>query len=1102
MAQILYNTAFMKKEAELPFDLRGYLDYIVENDIVDKCVLIVPTGKYEQKIQKDVVFKYFERWHKPCGRMNVMTLLDFGKRLLNLSLDDVAQANSKYTFISEAMQLFIFNNAINNLTDKQELDFFVSKTSASISLKVVDKLKSIILGLKEDGITPDSMWAECTVVQGVTSAERRFRDVQKIYIEYENILSNKDFLDAPSVYNTLAKSEISKFSVREVFPDCQFIMLTGFSEFKLPEVEFLRQFSEIEIPLVINVDFSNITGPFIEYLPENVRRLRRFGEMKKYSADETKVDVRSVSEHISRWLFNPATRLYKPELLEQIKVVALDNKVAEVEYLAKLVRYLVANEGMKLSDICICMRQPQDYSDLFREIFSENGITINVSDRFGLSEASPILFLFLLLKIANTWELSDIKKLLLFDIGKGKDFANILDCLVKVSKEHRIIGGRNSGFIENILKNYLDYYERKNEVNAGLDEYEKKDIERQIKEIKYAIKAVEQLKALLPSKEQSTISDFVGKLFEIIEKTKLYEHLIDSYVSYMPEIANNRRIISLSNFQLLEEVEKGGQALSAFIAVLNEWMEYDGDSGRRYSLKELCNMLETLVAGGRYQISEKLNLGVKITDIEQSRGLQFKVMLLCGAVDGVFPQMFKTDTFLGKELPESEERHQDGERILFYQFLTNNKELLDAGKMKIYITYPTKEDDTPLIRSHFINELFSIITEDGTLDERIYKVEIGMCSDLEETIYTTDISSLAFDKLLKGEDNTLLEKIIDIQEEQNGKNTNKHSTTSEERTERTMKLQEFLGEKEYSVTELEEYLLCPYKYFLSKIVKLEEEMDYAEDSLNPLEIGNYLHKILETFYIRGKKESGKECYDVDTNAAFDEYIEILNGIMDDYVRELDFPMFKYDKERLRNRLRYWLQAEIEKRKGGWKWNSTNFEFKFGGKDIYGNKILPSLLTNEVGNIKLQGKIDRIEQDETHFVISDYKLSGSSIKSFNKIRNGEALQIPLYMMALKNIPNYVYKDLEAMGGLYYDMNPSDGKLVNWGIKEKEEEDGKNRYAVERDELNDILRKSVDIAIEQKEQINGLQFPMNAGNERKNCMYCNFKKICKQRNEKSN
>ena len=55
------------------------------------------------------------------------------------------------------------------------------------------------------------------------------------------------------------------------------------------------------------------------------------------------------------------------------------------------------------------------------------------------------------------------------------------------------------------------------------------------------------------------------------------------------------------------------------------------------------------------------------------------------------------------------------------------------------------------------------------------------------------------------------------------------------------------SEKEFSITQLEVFAKCPFKYFADRILKLQP-IEEPTDEAEPIELGNVLHSILFEFY--------------------------------------------------------------------------------------------------------------------------------------------------------------------------------------------------------------------------------------------------------------
>ena len=1213
MAQLLYNAAFDTEK--YPKNINEFFAYFTQSQKPENAILVLPTNKYVRWAKEQFIKKYFNTKKIPTPELKFYNLQNFA----HLCLNEITQ-NAKYTLLSDAAILAIMEEAANN----SDLQYFKQK-NANISLTILQKLKNIIIGLKEDGIAPENMQQELETMQKIVSAELRFSDLTQLYQKYENLLGN-NLLDAPAIFNKIV-FEIENFpndfsnenanQKNAAFPldlvlnenlmtnknENLLIMFNGFSEFKLPEAKFVAQFSKSKIPTVVNIDYSQIEGPNIESLPQNVRRLVvadlnqksiNIGSYKdKNVANE---NLLKPSEHIKKWLFNEEQSLYNEKILEQIKIFEMPTRIDEVKQLAHLVRYLNKEKQIPFSEMCICSRQPKLYADLFREFFSESGLVINISDRFSLVNASPIVLIFALLEIvANNWQRSDIERIIFSQIIL-KIIPNI-SILVTVAKKYRIVGGsKNFGGGKNYnyknanhsiekWKNTLTQHKNfatnfaNNIRSKSLDSSEFEDdlgsIEKNIEELEQAIFVVEQLEKILDFKNQNyTFSEFSQLIKnQIIAKLKIAENIFSQYENlyfYAKNNANNAKNNSksctvnnavnatvdsnsedfllsqktnknenkftLNQFQILEEIEKNGKALSKFVAILDELekIEIERKGNIEYKLNELIEKLKTALSAERYQLNEKNSLGIDITSIEQTRGIPYTVMILCGAVDTEFPISFKTDTFLGKELKHSERLHDDNERILFYQFLTNNIDLLDSSRMRIFITYPTGSGNKKFVRSPFIDDLCQITSND-TVSENILKLaEIKenphkysqnflQKNELEWINYltqTTDIYNFFINnpERLTAKYKNNFERIFAIYNENKSFQKQAPQGISQENlTTVAQNFQSKLDARIYSISQLENYAKCPFSFFVENILRLRTT-EYLDDEFSALDFGNYLHKILEQFYRQNLEKSDNfvanyKTFDVkiSSESQKSEYLEQLRRIADNLIGELDFPFFRYEKLKIIGEngvLENWLNNEIAKIDDGWLFASILFEYKFGSKsenlsskNLENKNSNSNYITLHSGDgeaIKIRGKVDRIEicddAGNINFIISDYKSSKTGVKKLKDILEGKSLQIPIYLLAIKEAfgANFI-----PFGGLYCIL--SDGKSQpNWAFRRETKEivsSLREKILLESQEkLDEVLANSCSNAISYKNDITSLKFNSTPNAY---CRYCGFAHLCRCR-----
>lgn len=161
-----------------------------------------------------------------------------------------------------------------------------------------------------------------------------------------------------------------------------------------------------------------------------------------------------------------------------------------------------------------------------------------------------------------------------------------------------------------------------------------------------------------------------------------------------------------------------------------------------------------------------------------------------------------------------------------------------------------------------------------------------------------------------------------------------------------------------SASAVEEYQNCPLKYRLNRIDKIPERKSKVQ-----MEFGSIIHKVLEEFYI-------SEIY-------------TLKNLLELLEKHWRTDAFEY------------LIREMEFKKQGQKILTDYFSFfeKNSPNVVQLEATFDFIIPDD--NIRLTGKIDRIDKDGELLSVTDYK---TSISNAGKAKN--SLQLALYSEALK------------------------------------------------------------------------------------------------------
>ncbi|HEX4000145.1 MAG TPA: PD-(D/E)XK nuclease family protein [Pirellulales bacterium] len=239
------------------------------------------------------------------------------------------------------------------------------------------------------------------------------------------------------------------------------------------------------------------------------------------------------------------------------------------------------------------------------------------------------------------------------------------------------------------------------------------------------------------------------------------------------------------------------------------------------------------------------------------------------------------------------------------------------------------------------------------------------------------------------------------------------------------------------VTELRDYLACPYRYYLRRRLNLHALDDWAEE-LNAASFGNVLHAVLKDF------SRGSAADSTSPDAIRDWLFGTLGRLKAESFGDSSLPAVKLQIEMLRLRLEKFAELQARHRSEGWKIVEVEKEFAAG------EVMFPA----DDGPISLIGRIDRIDRNERtgEVAVLDYKSSDSA-KSPDKVhRQGRApekewidFQLPLYRYLVRSL------ELPEPVRLGYVILPKDIdrsaiEFATWTPEELEAADAAARAAV--------------------------------------------------------
>ena len=510
-------------------------------------------------------------------------------------------------------------------------------------------------------------------------------------------------------------------------------------------------------------------------------------------------------------------------------------------------------------------------------------------------------------------------------------------------------------------------------------------------------------------------NEFQRYVDDLLKDGKVIQHILN------PMLQKNSEIVE-------GEVE----AYRQFKRIVNELCSVlKSESERSRSLDEYIEKLHHIAKHTHYQNrattkEETVKIAPQLSELRNS---EFNTVFLCDFVEGSFPENYRPDPLLPDHPYRTEAERLYDNRFMFYGVLKSFRE-------RLYLLVPQREREAELIPSPFLGQLKAIADVETIEVANPAQGSIpGFLSTYGNYMWTTEIPS---DKPFP-DSITRMRSLIDhvIAVEKSREETHEYLAyegvlTAGNLSDRNQNRLQRLHDKPYSITELETYAKCPFQYFVNEGLKFRAEEDDAEDELSNREKGSLLHEVLFEFYNNRQEDpSIEQCFEeakrqldsiLDTKSEERRDRRAENPINDDNL------FWETDIEKLRVALHKWLEAE---RTCNLSVTPSYFEVSFGQEREPRDSKLSCTTPIRIGNVRMTGKIDRIDIGNGAFNVIDYKTGSSTIR-MPEILNGRSLQLPIYLqIAKKLLDNHGITDLEAASGLYHKIR-LDQSTVELGI----------------------------------------------------------------------
>ncbi len=443
--------------------------------------------------------------------------------------------------------------------------------------------------------------------------------------------------------------------------------------------------------------------------------------------------------------------------------------------------------------------------------------------------------------------------------------------------------------------------------------------------------------------------------------------------------------------------------------------EFGGSKETRTDFVKIINQLLSLSP----KTSELDQQGVVVLGMEETLGITADNLYFAGLTENALPGAYQPDPLIPEKirkqlgLPDID-WHRDWQRFHFHR-------TLGSCLNQPFLSFPETHDGNPVLSTPFLPDIKPSldIAEPCHLTENTV-----IYSEIEHQLYLGKMSNVTFEQLT-------------------------HSVDFSAEPEAQEIISDRFGPDSYiSVTALERYRRCPFIFYLEDVLGLEitPEPEYVVDAQ---QWGILLHNIFKLIYSGATIPSLKE---IESNAE-----RLLNRVL----KDAGLPRFWAEVTRrvFKNILPRFIEQEKELRKEGFFPSKTEYVLK--------GAIAP--------NIKVKGRIDRIDSSDTAVRILDYKTGADLISKQDVIKYRTYLQLPLYAHLLTEQAEFGQKNVDNIG--FYHIRSAE---INWLAKRETT-------------VADLIQAAIPNAAEIVEAIRMGKF-IAQPSKKNNCRNCDFQFTC--------
>ncbi len=1050
------------------------------NDNSRNFILLVPE-KLSLTMEREILVK-----HKKKALINVQILTL--SRMLRKMLKSSDNYLPKESGIMITKKIIIEN--IDNLV-------CFNKTAKTIGF--AERIYDTISNLKNSKVLPEDFKLKMMNVN--ESLRIKMQDILLLYTRYEEYIKKNNMIDACDRFILLSKMVQSSEMIRD-----SEVYIYGFDNISMAGMEVLK--SVIKTAKKCTFGCLNNSGKNNSYIiePEMLEAVKEATHELNISPTITEIVSKqdTIVSHIKNNLF--AYPYSKMQIGNEVVLLECKTPLEEVQFVAETIRKNVIKKGLRYNDFAVACPDLSTYGDAVNMVFKDYHIPYFVDKSENLTAHPLIAFIGSILSCYKRHLSSDdLLKLI-------KNYFCGIDSI------------RQNEFENYVIKYGVNYDKFKKPFEYGKVNKDNEISESYSTAESVRTEVVFKLQTIFDALEKSNNAIMFGKaihsIFEVFELDNKLESFIEA--------------LNGSKEKLMADFSK--QVKQKFIKLVDEVERIMG--GCTLDFDEYYSILQSGLASETVSLIPVFVDSVFIGDASSSKFLGSKYLFVIGASEGAIPKNIEDcgiivdkeiqslQNSIGKKIEPTIRTINKRER---YKFIS----LLQTFKEKLYVLYPKYDKDSqeqrPSLALLDIAKIFYKIEDTKPLDIISfdgYRRKRALFNEDEKTIghaYEYSTKEVGLKKLLSrtyggtmSDNSEMISALYWYFKKVYGNENFILPTVKNSKLANPKEL--FFPKKTTSISQLECYFNCPYRFFADYGLGIKERED---SQLKSIDFGNVLHRIAE-LYIKGIEKYRKV---KDIHKKQEMLMKLIDRVFDEEKiktasnRHIVMPL-KGEATRLIDALTF--QYELS------NFKPVAEELVFGE-----NGKIKGL---DLGKgIKLEGKIDRVDSlgDDSYRVI-DYKTGKIELPAKN-VYYGHKIQLFMYLNALKNakkgiagafylpiknvfvnedygtflntykMQGYFVNDTRLARNMDISLNQNNlsSKVITLSLKEdKENQESDNlviksqKHILQKDILDGVMDYTMELSKGAVQEILGgyiERTPLQTS-DKPACQHCVYKNIC--------